>query len=105
MITHRIHDTRSRPALIALISNLPFHGSVAGVRVKVPVVYAPKSGDNVTPLLPNGLPAGYVVQIVPSQPCAVSVANKTTKGFDVTLTPLGDAVSIKDGTLDIAILA
>jgi len=105
MITHRINDSSSRPALIALISNLPYRGSVAGVSVKVPVTFAPKSGDGVTPLFPNGLPSGYGVQITPSQPCVVSVANKTTKGFDVTLTPLGDAVSLKDGTLDIAILA
>ena len=105
VITHRINDSSSRPALIGLIANFPYKGSVAGAAVKHAIPFAPRSGDGVTPLWPGGLPPGYVVQAVPSTPCVVTIGNKTSKGFDVVLTPLSDAVSIKDGTLDIAILA
>jgi hypothetical protein len=46
----------------------------------------------------DGFPVDYAVSVTPDQPCAVSVANKTRYGFDVTLTSLDDGL-IRSGNL------
>jgi hypothetical protein len=52
----------------------------------------------------NGqLPANgaYAVLVSPSQACAVSVSNKSTSGFTVTLTPISGAIAA--GTIDVLV--
>jgi hypothetical protein len=49
------------------------------------------------------LPAnGYAVNVTPSQPCFVSVTNKTASGFTVVLTPLSGQ-SIAAGTFSVSV--
>ena len=105
-ITHRLTDTNSRSALIAIISNVAFKGSVPGAAVRIPVHFDPVSGDGTTRLYPSGL-ANYVPQVSvnSTRACAVTISEKGPKGFTVTLSPLSDRDRVADGALDVAILA
>jgi L-2-hydroxyglutarate oxidase LhgO len=53
-----------------------------------------------TGLLPQN--GSYAVAVTPSQACAVSVSNKSTTGFTVTLTPPSSG-TIAAGTFDIVV--
>lgn len=47
----------------------------------------------------------YGVQVTPSQPCFVSVTDKTATGFNVVLTPISSTGSIAAGTFDVLVFA
>jgi hypothetical protein len=57
------------------------------------------SGQFGAPVLPAN---GYAVNVTPSQPCFVSVTNKTASGFTVVLTPLSGQ-SIAAGTFSVSV--
>jgi hypothetical protein len=66
----------------------------AGQAVTVSIVFSERN-------LPNSLE--YVVQVTPSQACAVSYDNKTISGFDIILTPLSSGVTLPAGTMDVVV--
>jgi hypothetical protein len=71
-------------------------GGAAGAAVVIS--HTKISGDGTTP----GLPArGYQVVATPSQSnVTVSITNKTTTGFTITLTPIISSYQIVAGTVD-----
>jgi hypothetical protein len=44
------------------------------------------------------------VHVTPSQPCFVTITNKTPSGFNVVLTPLS-TVTLVAGTFDVTVIA
>lgn len=105
MAFHAINDNQANQAILVIqlgIANAT--GSGAGAAVTVPV----------TITLPSGMPptAAYFVDVSTSQPCFVSVTNKSTSAsaglastltFTVTLTPAA-TTTLAAGTFDIAVL-
>jgi hypothetical protein len=51
----------------------------------------------------DGFPVNYAVSVMPDQPCAVSVTNKTRYGFDVTLTALGGG-ALAEGSMMLCVI-
>ena len=51
------------------------------------------------------LPNAYAVMVTPSQNCLDYVANKTSSGFNVVLTPSPAAATLAAGTFDVVIIA
>jgi hypothetical protein len=51
----------------------------------------------------GGFPTAYTVAVTPSQPCAASVTNQTSSGFDVTLTAL-DGGALAEGSFMLLVL-
>jgi hypothetical protein len=49
------------------------------------------------------LPDRYSVAVCPSQPCVTSVTRKTSRGFDVVLTPVSESATLKAGTIDVSV--
>jgi hypothetical protein len=45
-----------------------------------------------------------LVHVTPSQPCFVTITNKTPSGFNVVLTPLS-TVTLVAGTFDVTVIA
>jgi hypothetical protein len=50
----------------------------------------------------DGFPKCYTVSVTPSQAWVVYVANKTSAGFDVVLTPLSGAIVA--GSIDVMVM-
>jgi hypothetical protein len=50
----------------------------------------------------DGFPRAYTVSVTPSQPCVVSVTDKTSSGFNVVLTPLSGTIA--KGSIDVMVL-
>ena len=71
-------------------------GSTAGAAVVIG--HTKISGDGTTPGLPS---RGYQVLATASQAnVVVSISNKTTTGFTITLTPITSSYQIVAGTVD-----
>ena len=67
-------------------------GAGAGLSVVTAVAFA------------NELPTGYTVQVTPNQDAVAFVTNKTSTGFDVTLSPRLAANTLAAGTFDVTVL-
>jgi hypothetical protein len=78
-------------------------GSGAGASVSVAISsFVDQYGTGQLPS-GNGVQS-YSVQVTPNQACFVSVTNKTTSGFTVTLTPTGSGVTLAAGTFDVVVV-
>jgi hypothetical protein len=95
---HRLVDSQAMPITIARqfsVANAAGGGN--GQAVTTPVSFVDRFNQ---PLLPQN----YVVQVMPSQSCFVTITGKTMSGFNVVLTPLS-TVTLAAGTFDVTVIA
>jgi hypothetical protein len=92
----RISDNNGSLHIVAFVAGVANAAGAASAAVTTPVSFVGAFG---APLLPGN---GYAVNVTPSQPCFVSVTNKTTSGFNVVLTPLSGQ-SIAAGTFSVSV--
>jgi hypothetical protein len=81
---------------------------LVGTQFNIATAAAGGAGDAVTVdvTFAAQLPSpNYGVQVTPSQACAVSVSNKASNGFTVTLSPLGSGVTLAPGSIDVLVWA
>jgi cytoskeletal protein RodZ len=98
---HQLTDNHATQALIHTLTGVanPAGGS-AGASVSVPVTVTDRFGNG---RLPSSL--HYNVSVTPSQPCFVTVTNKSLNGFSVVLTPKDASTTLAAGTFDVSVLA
>jgi len=53
----------------------------------------------------GALPASYAVVVCPNQDATVCVSNKTSTGFNVTLTPRLATATLAAGLFDVVVIA
>jgi hypothetical protein len=92
----RIADNNGALHIVAFIASVANASGAPSAAVTTPVSFTGLYG---APLLPAN---GYAVNVTPSQPCFVSVTNKTTSGFSVVMTPLSGQ-SIAAGTFSVSV--
>jgi hypothetical protein len=101
---HRLVDNSQAMGLtIARQFGIANAAGSAGATVSTAVSFVDRYG---TGLLPAG--GLYVVQVMPSQACYISVNSKTSSGFNVVLIPSapgGVNASIAAGTFDVTVIA
>ena len=94
MLTNRLVGANGYTPCVAAASNIPNAAGSGSSPVSVSVSFTDPYGVGTLPA--NG---AYSVTVTASQACAVSVTNKSTTGFTVTLTPLSSG-SIASGVFD-----
>jgi hypothetical protein len=99
----QITTNQARTTTLAAIAGVANPaGSGAGASVTVAVTFTDQFGNG---QLPQGsTPQSYSVHVTPSQPCFVTVSNKTTTGFTVTLTPTASGVTLAAGSFDVVVV-
>jgi hypothetical protein len=96
---HRLSSNHGEPIVLGKkFGTANAAGSGAGSAVSTSVSFVDKFGSA---LLPAAL--SYLVNVSASQPCFITVTNKTASGFNVVLTPPA-GVTLAAGTFDLVVL-
>jgi hypothetical protein len=89
-------DSNGSTHVVAFIPAVANASGAPSAAVTTPVTFTGLYGATV---LPSN---GFAVNVTASQPCFVSVTNKTSSGFNVVLTPLSGQ-SIAAGTFSVSV--